>query len=119
MDGHGGLNILPQKRWNVYNYENREKVQKDEEAAVKEEQLKREQARKHNAEFVSRSFVLPVASLLPVNLLKLLLVSEWSQLGRTRSLAISISLRELRFSTQLNYQKMGQEMKGMYSRGRR
>ncbi|KAK3434575.1 hypothetical protein EUGRSUZ_D02058 [Eucalyptus grandis] len=50
MDGHGDLNILPQKRWNVYNYENREKVRKDEEAAVKEEQPKREQARKHNAD---------------------------------------------------------------------
>ncbi|XP_007039869.2 PREDICTED: leukocyte receptor cluster member 1 [Theobroma cacao] len=51
MGGHGGLNILPQKRWNVYNFENREKVRKDEEAAAKEEQLKREQARKRDAEF--------------------------------------------------------------------
>ncbi|KAL0542118.1 hypothetical protein IC582_022208 [Cucumis melo] len=51
MGGHGGLNILPQKRWNVYNYENREKVKRDEEAAAKEEQLKREQARKRDAEF--------------------------------------------------------------------
>ncbi|XVE57671.1 hypothetical protein DITRI_Ditri04bG0108200 [Diplodiscus trichospermus] len=51
MGGHGGLNILPQKRWNVYNYENREKVRKDEEAAAKEEQLKREQARKRDTEF--------------------------------------------------------------------
>ncbi|KAK1584296.1 hypothetical protein Q3G72_031664 [Acer saccharum] len=34
MGGHGGLNILPQKRWNVYNYENREKVRQDEEAAA-------------------------------------------------------------------------------------
>lgn len=50
MGGHGGLNILPQKRWNVYNYENREKVRRDEEAAAKEEQLKREQARKREAE---------------------------------------------------------------------
>lgn len=25
MGGHGGLNILPQKRWNVYRYDNREK----------------------------------------------------------------------------------------------
>jgi hypothetical protein len=31
MGGHGGLNILPQKRWNVYNYDNREKVEKDQE----------------------------------------------------------------------------------------
>ncbi|KAK9277626.1 hypothetical protein L1049_007172 [Liquidambar formosana] len=51
MGGHGGLNILPQKKWNVYNYENREKVRKDEEAAAKEEQLKREQSRKRDAEF--------------------------------------------------------------------
>lgn len=51
MGGHGGLNILPQKRWNVYNFDNREKVRKDEEAAAKEEQLKREQSRKRDAEF--------------------------------------------------------------------
>ncbi|CAL1401491.1 unnamed protein product [Linum trigynum] len=51
MGGHGGLNILPQKRWNVYNFDNREKVRKDEEAAAKEEQLKREQARKRDTEF--------------------------------------------------------------------
>ncbi|KAF5729857.1 hypothetical protein HS088_TW20G00222 [Tripterygium wilfordii] len=51
MGGHGGLNILPQKRWNVYNYDNREKVRQDEEAAAKEEQLKREQARKRDTEF--------------------------------------------------------------------
>ncbi|XP_052211037.1 uncharacterized protein LOC127813934 [Diospyros lotus] len=51
MGGHGGLNILPQKRWNVYNYENREKVRRDEEAAAKEEQVQREQARKREAEF--------------------------------------------------------------------
>lgn len=51
MGGHGGLNILPQKRWNVYNYDNREKVRRDEEAAAKEEQLKREQAIKRDAEF--------------------------------------------------------------------
>ncbi|KAF2299054.1 hypothetical protein GH714_030259 [Hevea brasiliensis] len=51
MGGHGGLNILPQKRWNVYNYENREKVRRDEEAAAREEQLKREQSRKRDAEF--------------------------------------------------------------------
>ncbi|KAL6979742.1 hypothetical protein U1Q18_021398 [Sarracenia purpurea var. burkii] len=51
MGGHGGLNILPQKRWNVYNYDNREKVRQDEEAAAREEQLKREQSRKRDAEF--------------------------------------------------------------------
>ncbi|GMH09530.1 hypothetical protein Nepgr_011371 [Nepenthes gracilis] len=51
MGGHGGLNILPQKRWNVYNFENREKVRRDEEAAAREEQTKREEARKRDAEF--------------------------------------------------------------------
>ncbi|XP_057419902.1 uncharacterized protein LOC130714062 isoform X2 [Lotus japonicus] len=51
MGGHGGLNILPQKRWNVYNFDNREKVRRDEEEAAKEEQLKREQARKRDTEF--------------------------------------------------------------------
>ena len=29
MGGHGGLNILPQKKWNVYNRDNREKVDRD------------------------------------------------------------------------------------------
>ncbi|WOL10166.1 leukocyte receptor cluster member 1 [Canna indica] len=51
MGGHGGLNILPQKRWNVYNYENREKVRRDEEAAAREEQLEREKSRRRDAEF--------------------------------------------------------------------
>lgn len=51
MGGHGGLNILPQKRWNVYRFDNMEKVRQDEEAAAKEEQLKREQSRKRDAEF--------------------------------------------------------------------
>ncbi|KAJ6342001.1 hypothetical protein OIU78_010025 [Salix suchowensis] len=51
MGGHGGLNILPQKKWNVYNYDNREKVKKDEEAAARDEQLQREEVRKRDAEF--------------------------------------------------------------------
>ncbi|CAH9084448.1 unnamed protein product [Cuscuta epithymum] len=50
MGGHGGLNILPQKRWNVYNFDNREKVRLDEEAAAREEQLKREDAHKRDME---------------------------------------------------------------------
>ncbi|XP_020982521.1 uncharacterized protein C5E4.10c-like [Arachis duranensis] len=40
MGGHGGLNILSQKRWNIYNYENREKVRRDEEQAARDEQIK-------------------------------------------------------------------------------
>ncbi|XP_076907177.1 uncharacterized protein LOC143563545 [Bidens hawaiensis] len=50
MGGHGGLNILPQKRWNVYNFDNREKVRKDEEQAAKQEQISREQSRKRHTE---------------------------------------------------------------------
>ncbi|GLI62133.1 hypothetical protein VaNZ11_004696, partial [Volvox africanus] len=38
MGGHGGLNILPQKRWNVYNRENRLKVSQDEAKAGKQEE---------------------------------------------------------------------------------
>lgn len=36
MGGHGGLNILPQKKWNVYNWDNRIKVMQNEKL-VKEE----------------------------------------------------------------------------------
>lgn len=36
MGGHGGLNILPQKSWNVYNRSNRQKVQRDEEEAARQ-----------------------------------------------------------------------------------
>ncbi|KAJ4772533.1 Leukocyte receptor cluster member 1 [Rhynchospora pubera] len=50
MGGHGGLNILPQKRWNVYNWDNREKVKRDEEAAAREEQLRLEQTRRTEAD---------------------------------------------------------------------
>ncbi|GAQ88071.1 hypothetical protein KFL_003980060 [Klebsormidium nitens] len=42
MGGHGGLNILPQKSWHVYNYEAREKVRRDEEAHAAEEQNQRD-----------------------------------------------------------------------------
>ncbi|THU69069.1 hypothetical protein C4D60_Mb08t10480 [Musa balbisiana] len=51
VGGHGGLNILPQKRWNGYNYENREKVRRDEEAAAREEQLQHEKSRRRDAKF--------------------------------------------------------------------
>jgi hypothetical protein len=41
MGGKGGLNILPQKKWNVYNWDNRIKVE-DNEKKVKKEIQKRE-----------------------------------------------------------------------------
>ena len=51
MGGHGGLNILPQKSWNVYNWDNREKVRKDElEHAFTQEQ-EREQRLQNEREF--------------------------------------------------------------------
>jgi len=43
MGGHGGLNILPQKRWNVYNRDAREKVERDVRRA--EEKKDQEQTR--------------------------------------------------------------------------
>jgi hypothetical protein len=36
MGGHGGLNILPQKKWNVYNWDNRIKVMENEKVVQKE-----------------------------------------------------------------------------------
>lgn len=51
MGGHGGLNILPQKRWNVYNFDNRERVRKDEEAAAKKEADEQRLARQRDSEF--------------------------------------------------------------------
>ena len=50
MGGHGGLNILPQKRWNVYNFENREKVEADEEAAAEKEKEQAEEQRRRDGE---------------------------------------------------------------------
>lgn len=45
MGGHGGLNILPQKRWNVYGRDNRLRVARDEEAAAANEKKKLEEER--------------------------------------------------------------------------
>jgi hypothetical protein len=46
MGGHGGLNILPQKKWNVYNWDNRIKVEQNEKK-VQDEIDKRETEKKH------------------------------------------------------------------------
>ncbi|KAL2651917.1 hypothetical protein R1flu_020045 [Riccia fluitans] len=51
MGGHGGLNILPQKRWNVHNFENREKVKRNEEEAAREEAIRQQKARREETEF--------------------------------------------------------------------
>lgn len=57
MGGHGGLNILPQKRWNVYNFDNREKVKKDEEEEAEKEAGRQEEVRQRDAE-VRRNILL-------------------------------------------------------------
>ena len=42
MGGHGGLNILPQKSWNVYGYFQRKKVENDlKKAAEKKEKTEK------------------------------------------------------------------------------
>lgn len=46
MGGHGGLNILPQKKWNVYGRENRLRVARDEAAHAEEQRQIQE---KHGA----------------------------------------------------------------------
>jgi len=45
MGGHGGLNILPQKKWNVYGRDNRLRVARDEEAAAEREKKSVEEQR--------------------------------------------------------------------------
>jgi len=49
MGGHGGLNILPQKRWNVYRFDNQEKVRVDEAEAARQDQLQREATRRRES----------------------------------------------------------------------
>eukprot|EP00892_Ulva_mutabilis_P010625 jgi/Ulvmu1/7935/UM004_0168.1 len=46
MGGHGGLNILPQKSWNVYGQKNRQKVAEDEAAEREKQEKDREQQTK-------------------------------------------------------------------------
>ncbi len=48
MGGHGGLNILPQKSWNVYGRENRLKVARDEAQHAEEEKIRMEKQREVN-----------------------------------------------------------------------
>ena len=50
MGGHGGLNILPQKRWNVYRKDNQEKVQKDKDLLQHAKQQKQDSECKQNLE---------------------------------------------------------------------
>lgn len=50
MGGHGGLNILPQKKWNVYGRENRLRVARDEEAAAGKEREKLEEENRREKE---------------------------------------------------------------------
>ena len=48
MGGHGGLNILPQKSWNVYNRDNRQRVERDEAAAEAAARVEERDARRAN-----------------------------------------------------------------------
>jgi len=52
MGGHGGLNILPQKSWNVYGRKQRERVRRDEEQLEREQ--REEAARKEEEEKAKR-----------------------------------------------------------------
>lgn len=47
MGGHGGLNILPQKKWNVYNYDNRAIVDKDKKEAAAKKRAEYERNRQN------------------------------------------------------------------------
>ncbi len=50
MGGHGGLNILPQKSWNVYGRENRLKVARDEAQHAEEEKVRMDKQREVSLE---------------------------------------------------------------------
>ena len=45
MGGHGGLNILPQKKWNVYNWDNRQIVDRDKKAHAEKQRQAYEKQR--------------------------------------------------------------------------
>lgn len=49
--GGGGLRILPHKSWNVYNYENKQKVKADEEKYNKEVKEKEKKKVKEDSAF--------------------------------------------------------------------
>mmetsp|Transcript_20681 Transcript_20681/g.39301 ORF Transcript_20681/g.39301 Transcript_20681/m.39301 type:complete len:364 (+) Transcript_20681:124-1215(+) len=63
--GHGGLNILPQKSWNVYNWDNREKVAADE-AKFEDEQRKLKEKDVQVQRDARRNLLLQRSGLLPV-----------------------------------------------------
>ena len=48
MGGHGGLNILPQKKWNVYNWDNKLKVEEDIKRAAEAGEAKHEKDTSRN-----------------------------------------------------------------------
>ena len=50
MGGHGGLNILPQKKWNVYNWDNRDIVERDKRIHSQKERRNYEQNREQQLE---------------------------------------------------------------------
>ncbi|SCL98446.1 conserved Plasmodium protein, unknown function, partial [Plasmodium chabaudi chabaudi] len=50
MGGHGGLNILPQKKWNVYRKDVQYKVNYDENKLIKEEEAKQREKNKYEFE---------------------------------------------------------------------
>ena len=60
MGGHGGLNILPQKKWNVYRRDNQQKVKDDEkELEIARERLQAERAKQTLTDMKSGNAVGP------------------------------------------------------------